>query len=425
MKSLIVLCYGLQNTDGTDLIDINEDPWKSLPVSTTKPNASDYREEVLRRYESLNLAGVGLKEPPRPKQWKLDKLLEWLKKYPLHDVSDVQFLQAEVESRRIVAERINKERATHNNDHDKADRSWYGPIPILRLFCGLTDNEDIRRAYLTRNDISNDRLELDNLRSDKRQKTVWELLSDKWNDTDYEAVTEAFADLHEDFSESIVIPHSKVSHLAVATPEKCKEKLSTMLVALKRIVDKWERSGQGDGGIDVERDGDETMGIETGIETGLLQHRTRGALESRSSFLNNNQPYLLYLWEILDKYQLLSSSFSALSKKVSSTNGSKGVKSVFRGDDNIDDDSTMTRTTTTSDLMNSVNNLSEVIFESFRKDTAQKEKSDLRKMVSDLRAESRRLELLDVEGTSKKQKVEAQLAAIAEEISDLSAQMQE
>jgi hypothetical protein len=223
-------------------------------------------------------------------------------------------------------------------------------------------------------------------------------------------VTEAFADLHEDFLESIVIPHSRVFDLAVATPEKCKEKLSTMLVALRRIVDKWERSGQGEGGIDVERDSDETMGI----EIGLLQHRSRGALESRSSFLNNSQPYLLYLWEILDKYQLLTTSFSALSKKVSSTDGSKGVKSVFRGDDNIDDDSTMTRTTTTSDLMNSVNNLSEVIFESFRKDTAQKEKLDLRKMVSDLRAESRRLEVLDVEGTSKKQKVEAQLAAIAE-----------
>ena len=79
-----------------------------------------------------------------------------------------------------------------------------------------------------------------------------------------------------------------------------------MLVALRRIVDKWERSGQGEGGIDVERDGDETMGI----EFGLLQHRSRGALESRSSFLNNSQPYLLYLWEILDKYQLLTTSFS-------------------------------------------------------------------------------------------------------------------
>ena len=75
--------------------------------------------------------------------------------------------------------------------------------------------------------------------------------------------------------------------------------------------------------------------------------------------------------------------------------------------------------------MNSVNDLSDVIFELLRKDTAQKEKSDLRKMLADLRAESWRLELLDVEGTSKKQKVEAQLTAIAAEISELSEQMKE
>jgi flagellar motor component MotA len=72
-----------------------------------------------------------------------------------------------------------------------------------------------------------------------------------------------------------------------------------------------------------------------------------------------------------------------------------------------DDASTMTRTNNTSDLMNSVNDLSDVIFESFRKDTAQKKKSDFCKMLADLRAESRRSELLDVEGASKKQKLEA------------------
>ena len=75
-----------------------------------------------------------------------------------------------------------------------------------------------------------------------------------------------------------------------------------MLVSLKRIVDKWERSGQGEGGIDVEMDGDET----TGFEFGSLKNRSRGALESRSSFINDSPPYLLYLWEILDKYQLLT-----------------------------------------------------------------------------------------------------------------------
>ena len=150
-----------------------------------------------------------------------------------------------------------------------------------------------------------------------------------------------------------------------------------MLAALKRIVDKWERSRQGEDGIDFEMDGDETEEVEFGSQ----KTRSQEALESRSSFINNSPPYLLYLWEILDKYQLLTTLFSALNKKVLSTNGSKGVKLVFRGDDNNssnfcpDDASTMTLTNNTSDLMNSVNDLSDVICESFRKDTSQKEKS--------------------------------------------------
>ena len=92
MKSLIVLCYGLQNIEAQILLTLTRIHGKVSLLQQPKPNASDYREEVIRRYESLNLAGVGLKEPPRPKQWKLDKLMEWLKEYPLHDVSDVQFL---------------------------------------------------------------------------------------------------------------------------------------------------------------------------------------------------------------------------------------------------------------------------------------------------------------------------------------------
>ena len=351
MKSLIVLCCGLKNSDGTNLIDINDDPWKSLPVATTKPNAADYKAEVTRRYHVLNLSGVGMKDP-------------------------------------------------------------------------------IRRAYLTRNDISNDRIDLDNRNSDKRPKTVWELLSHKWNDHDFEAVTEPFPDLHNDYKDSIVIPHSKVSSLAAATPEKCKEKMSTMMVSLKRIVDKWERSGQGEGGIDVEMDGDET----TGFEFGSLKNRSRGALESRSSFINDSPPYLLYLWEILDKYQLLTDSFSALSKKMSSKNGGKGVKSVFQRDDtnsttNFGDDdsliSSASRATTNRDLVSSVSDLSAAIFNSFRMDTAQREKSELRGILVNLRAERRRLELMDMDivEPSKKQKVNDQLTAIAEEISDLTEEM--
>ena len=126
MKSLIVLCCGLKNSDGTNLIDIDDDPWKSLPVATTKPNAADYKVEVTRRYHLLNLSGVGVKDP-RPKQWTLSRLLEWLKLHPLRDASDVQFLQETVKNRKVVAERVVAQRANDKVVHDKAEKNWYGP----------------------------------------------------------------------------------------------------------------------------------------------------------------------------------------------------------------------------------------------------------------------------------------------------------
>ena len=119
--------------------------------------------------------------------------------------------------------------------------------------------------------------------------------------------------------------------LSPATPDKVQEKLSTMNVNLVRIVQNWERSGQGDGGIDVENDGDEDG------DFGQLSNCSRGALCTRSGFLGTNQPYLLYLWEMLNKYQLLCTAFTELDKKMSSKNGGDGVPSVVNNN-SIDDE---------------------------------------------------------------------------------------
>jgi hypothetical protein len=122
----------------------------------------------------------------------------------------------------------------------------------------LVDSDEIRHAYTTRNDISNERIVLDNQKStEKRAKTVWELVADKWNDIAFEPETNVIDDLHSDFSCSIKIPHNKVALLSLATPDKVLEKISTMNVLLQRLIRNWERSGQGDGGIDVLNDGDD------------------------------------------------------------------------------------------------------------------------------------------------------------------------
>ncbi len=49
-----------------------------------------------------------------------------------------------------------------------------------------------------------------------------------------------------------------VSDLTVATAEKAKDKWSGLLHGLKQQIEKWERSGQGDGGyIDDDAFGDD------------------------------------------------------------------------------------------------------------------------------------------------------------------------
>ncbi len=116
-----------------------------------------------------------------------------------------------------------------------------------------------------------------------------------------------------------------------------------MNVLLQHLIRNWERSGQGDGGIDVVHDGDELFDQEES-QFGQLKDHSCGALNTRAAFLGTNQPYLLYFWQMLDKYQLLTTSFSELSSKISSKNGGEGVPSAINSydqDDSFDDASSM------------------------------------------------------------------------------------
>ena len=337
MKSLTVLTIGIKDDNGAALIDLDAEPWTSLVSTTSRPQRDDLAEEVLRRYVSENLSDrPDMKRLPQPRNWDKKKLLKWLDDNPVTDTIDVEFLKDTVCVRRAAAERNAKARAEAKESDEKSGGAWYGPIPMLRLIMALVDSDEIRHAYMKRNDISNERIVLDNQKSvEKRARTVWELVADKWNDIKFEPETEVFEELHSEYSRPIKIPHHKVALLSLATPDKVQEKISTMNVLLQRLIRNWECSGQGDGGIDVINDCDKLVDH----EFGQITNRSRGALHTRAAFLGTNQPYLLYFWEMLNKYQLLSTSFSELSSKISSKNGGKGVPSAINsyGED-IDSD---------------------------------------------------------------------------------------
>ena len=96
---------------------------------------------------------------------------------------------------------------------------------MLHLIMTLVHSDEIRSAYMKRNDISNERIVLDNQKSvEKRATTVWELLSSLWNNENFSPVTEFIADLYLEFTRPISIPHSRVFTLSPTTPDKVQEK---------------------------------------------------------------------------------------------------------------------------------------------------------------------------------------------------------
>ena len=60
---------------------------------------------------------------------------------------------------------------------------------------------------------------------------------------------------------------------------------------------------------------------------GSLKNCSQKALDSRSSFFVNKEPYLLYLWEVLENHDLLVSSMQRLNSFAIAANGADGIPS--------------------------------------------------------------------------------------------------
>jgi hypothetical protein len=99
MKILVVMCRGIIDKDGKPLLDPTEHPWNKVkPVSTIKPLASDYRIEIEMRICS---SYPPMSSPPRPKAWKLERILNWLDKNPITAIEDVEYLTKVVSFKKV------------------------------------------------------------------------------------------------------------------------------------------------------------------------------------------------------------------------------------------------------------------------------------------------------------------------------------
>ncbi len=137
--------------------------------------------------------------------------------------------------------------------------------------------------------------------------------------------------LHSDFGLPIVLDHNIVSDTAAETAEKMKEKRSGLIHKLKQIIEKWEQSGQGDGGyLDNDIFGEDANEgkLKLAPKFGKLSNCSQGALDSHATFYRDKEFYLLYLWGLLEWNGLLVWSMQRLNKLAAATNGADGIPSV-------------------------------------------------------------------------------------------------
>jgi hypothetical protein len=98
MKCLVVLCEGLKDVDGDDLLDIRRSPFSSLKRGDIKPTADMFRDEVVRRHQLNDPNGANVS--PRPKNWTMEALRKWLSDNPILQEPDIDFLTRAVEHHR-------------------------------------------------------------------------------------------------------------------------------------------------------------------------------------------------------------------------------------------------------------------------------------------------------------------------------------
>jgi hypothetical protein len=262
LSVLFTLCIGLVETSGDDgsskvpLMDLNEVPFKLMKKKKDiKPSLDVLREEVKRRSQ-LDTSNA---TKPKPNGWNAKKCHDWLMANPITRNEDVAFLVKRAKAvKQVVANATQKSVQTSSGNQSEADQGskWFGLLPYLRLIHCLME-DDVKEKWIHRNDPKTIQ-EIDARNSVVRAENVFEMIANRWNSDSFNPRT-TISNCHYNFSEEIDIGFDATAEFARASPTKVRDKLAKMKSDLCSIIQKWERSGQGDGGRMEDDDDDEDV----------------------------------------------------------------------------------------------------------------------------------------------------------------------
>ena len=267
-RKLIVMTIGLETE-----IDADSPPWNSIPRREIKPRKKDFQDEAKRR-------GTTSLPPPRPNNWDVNQCVTWLKENPVSCDDELRFLQQESECVCQALRRAETE-AAMNNELTHTGQ-WLGPTLIIRLAHCVMHNK-VKPHYIHRNQAMT-RHQLDDRNSTDRPLTAYEIIANKWNDDSFNP-SSSILEVHPVFAQPIDITHAAVANLADATASKVEDLLTQIHTSLIRIISDWEKSGQGEGGVqDLDQSVDDVEAGEHHVPDALydVNDVEFGSLENRS-----------------------------------------------------------------------------------------------------------------------------------------------
>jgi hypothetical protein len=82
------MCHSVCEQDGSPILSLQSEPWKSIHVSDIKLNKDGYAKEVISCWDHVKIGSDSAKAL-RPKQWTLVKIHEWLEQHLVVNTIDI------------------------------------------------------------------------------------------------------------------------------------------------------------------------------------------------------------------------------------------------------------------------------------------------------------------------------------------------
>ncbi len=105
-QGFVALCQGLKTQSGDNLINVDDNPWKAMPIEHSKPKAKMFLEEVVRRHDILHLA----LPKPRSNNQTIVTCQQWLDKNPILNLDEIKYLSDKIAEHKAAQKEANASR---------------------------------------------------------------------------------------------------------------------------------------------------------------------------------------------------------------------------------------------------------------------------------------------------------------------------